>query len=34
VVKLVQEQLEALIGAFVVVEPGRIRISRPPDEGL
>ena len=29
VVRLVQEQGEALIGAFVVVEPGRVRISRP-----
>ncbi len=34
VVKLVQEQLEALIGAFVVVEPGRTRISRPRNGGL
>ena len=34
VVRLVQEQGEALIGAFVVVEPGRIRLSRPRDGGV
>jgi predicted nuclease of predicted toxin-antitoxin system len=31
VVRLVQEQDEQLVGAFVVVQPGHIRINRKPD---
>ncbi len=32
VVRLVQEQGEQLVGAFVVVQPGHIRINRKPGD--